>query len=215
MVMSHATPSSFVEHFEHYAERYARDVAPSYADAHRYLIAHASHDKPARIVDIGCGNGVVLNALARRGVGTRRVGVDPAGALLRWAALAEADVEWRCAGAAELPFADGAFDLAFCCLVLPFVDDPSRASAEITRVLVPKGELVTVIIDEQRQTSATPEDPGWMAWLAQRDAAAHRALLDAGLILIAEAPASRATGSEPAGESKAGMRFTARHYLKP
>jgi ubiquinone/menaquinone biosynthesis C-methylase UbiE len=46
------------------------------------------------------------------------------------------------AAAEELPFEDGSFDTAVCTLVLCTVSDPTRALAEIARVLRPGGQLL-------------------------------------------------------------------------
>jgi ubiquinone/menaquinone biosynthesis C-methylase UbiE len=58
---------------------------------------------------------------------------------LRDASLAATVVR---APAEALPFADGSFDFAVSTLVLCTVDDPSRALAEIHRVLTPTGRLL-------------------------------------------------------------------------
>jgi ubiquinone/menaquinone biosynthesis C-methylase UbiE len=48
----------------------------------------------------------------------------------------------NCAGAHELPFADGSFDAAYLVTALGEIPDPARTLAELRRVLKPFGRLV-------------------------------------------------------------------------
>lgn len=61
------------------------------------------------------------------------------------------------AGAAELPFEDGAFDTVVATLVLCTVPDPAAALREIKRVLAPGGQLL--LIEHVRS-----DDPGRAKW---------------------------------------------------
>ena len=108
------------------------------------------------VVDVGCGNGMYLAELARRGFGGRVLGVDlsfgmlaaarqrlpatpvPAGPAPAPAALANAD-------AAALPLRDGAADLAFAMHMLYHVPDPADALRELRRVTRPGGRVVIVL----------------------------------------------------------------------
>jgi len=92
---------------------------------------------PGCILDVGCGEGVLAAAWARRpGVG-RVVGVDVEDARLRaaWAAPAPPGLELRAIPPAPpLPFDDGAFDLVAAVEVLEHVADPDALLAELARV---------------------------------------------------------------------------------
>jgi SAM-dependent methyltransferase len=89
-----------------------------------------------RVLDIGCGTGRALEALAARG--SRVWGVEPEPEM---AALARERVSTvKVASAEGLPFKDGWFERALMWLVVHLVDRP-RAFSEAARVLVPDGRL--------------------------------------------------------------------------
>lgn len=102
-----------------------------------------------RVLDAGCGTGVLLEALARA--------VGPTGCLVGLdhnpAFLAEARqrieatdvsevVELREGDALALPFADASFDGSHCERVLMHLEEPGRAVAELARVTRPGGWVV-------------------------------------------------------------------------
>ena len=99
-----------------------------------------------RVLDLGCGTGIVARtAAARVGADGRVVAVDVNPAMLehaRGVAAAEGvSVEWHEADASAIPAADASFDAALAQQVLQFLDDPAGALAEMARVLVPGGRL--------------------------------------------------------------------------
>jgi ubiquinone/menaquinone biosynthesis C-methylase UbiE len=97
-----------------------------------------ARDAGGRVLEVGCGTGRNLPLYPPRG---RLVGVDPHPqnvARARRRAPSRPLVQAR---AEALPFRDGAFEVVVSSLVLCSVDDPSRALAEIRRVLAPGGEL--------------------------------------------------------------------------
>ncbi|MES1945300.1 type 11 methyltransferase [Salinisphaera sp. PC39] len=96
-----------------------------------------------RILDVGCGSGVLLQRLAQGTPGAALSGVDLSGAMLAVARrrLGPA-VDLRCAAAEELPFADGAFDTVVSVSMFHFIRRPEEALREMRRVLAPGGRLV-------------------------------------------------------------------------
>lgn len=107
--------------------------------------------KPQSLLDVGCGEGLVLKSLESHLSGTRCAAID-----LDPAEVADAarNLPWcdvQVGSAYEIPFADGSFDLVICSEVLEHVDDPARALAEIKRV-TSKYALVSV-----------PREPIWRA----------------------------------------------------
>jgi SAM-dependent methyltransferase len=88
----------------------------------------------ARVLDAGCGEGVIVEEYARRLAIT---GVD--------ANYASAHVTQGSLG--SLPFPDGSFDHALCLDVLEHLsfEEQPRALAELHRVLTPGGELFVSI----------------------------------------------------------------------
>ena len=114
-------------------ECYARDLARRVAAA-----------RPARVLEVAAGTGVVTRALAATlPAGTRLVATDLNPAMLDHAAtlpIARA-VEWRQADALALPFDDAAFDAVVCQFGAMFFPDKARAFAEARRVLAPGGRF--------------------------------------------------------------------------
>jgi ubiquinone/menaquinone biosynthesis C-methylase UbiE len=97
-----------------------------------------------RVLDVGCGTGLVAAALAER---ARVTGVDPEPEMLAVArGRVPPEVELRQAPAEELPFEDASFDAAVLRLVVHLVDR-SRAFPELRRVLAPGGRLVVATFD--------------------------------------------------------------------
>jgi 2-polyprenyl-6-hydroxyphenyl methylase / 3-demethylubiquinone-9 3-methyltransferase len=94
-----------------------------------------------RVLDVGCGGGLVAEALARRGADV--TGVDLSGAALATArahaAAGGLSIRYEQGRAEALPFADGAFDAVVCADCLEHVDDLERVVAEVARVLRPGG----------------------------------------------------------------------------
>lgn len=94
-----------------------------------------------RALDIGCGAGFISEELAAAGFAV--TGIDPSQVAIE-AARSHAGkqglpVEYMVGAGEELPFADAAFDVVFCCDVLEHVRDLDRVIAETARVLRPGG----------------------------------------------------------------------------
>lgn len=88
-------------------------------------------NRPESILVIGCGDGLEAAILADR-LATRVIGVDVSHA---FDPDASKQVELRVADAMALPFDEGSFDLVFSFHVLEHVESPTRALAEMRRVL--------------------------------------------------------------------------------
>ena len=112
-----------------------------------------------RVLDVGCGRGLLLVEVGRRlGESGRVIGVDlwsedevfdETEAIYHNAAVEEADhrVELTNADVRALPFADGAFDAVVSGLALHHIegfDSRVHAVREIARVLAPEGRVVLI-----------------------------------------------------------------------
>lgn len=93
-----------------------------------------------RILDIGCGGGSHMSALAAAGWET--VGIDPSDAQLQLAR--ERGCEVMLGYAEALPFEDGSFDAAVSIWTNTDVDDWRTAVQEARRVVRPGGPFVCV-----------------------------------------------------------------------
>jgi SAM-dependent methyltransferase len=100
-------------------------------------------------LDVGCGTGAlsetILGAVEPREV----VGIDPSEAYVAHASqhLADGRARFQTGDAQALPFNAAAYDAAVAGLVLNFVPDPSRAVAEMARVVRPGGVVAVYVWD--------------------------------------------------------------------
>jgi 2-polyprenyl-3-methyl-5-hydroxy-6-metoxy-1,4-benzoquinol methylase len=97
-----------------------------------------------RVLDAGCGDGVLSLTLAERGGQVTGVDADPEMLAAARARIAGAgmDVAFIQGELGGLPFADDAFDVVVAVTVLCFVPDAEVALAELARVVRPGGRLV-------------------------------------------------------------------------
>jgi 2-polyprenyl-6-hydroxyphenyl methylase/3-demethylubiquinone-9 3-methyltransferase len=98
-----------------------------------------------RVLDVGCGGGILAEAMARSGA--RVLGIDLAAPLIEVAELhaVEAGValDYRLIAAEALAAeAPGAFDLVTCMEMLEHVPDPAATLAALASLVRPGGEVV-------------------------------------------------------------------------
>ena len=99
-------------------------------------------DRPAVIVDLGCGDGSALAVAARHNPGHRFAGIDWSGDALRRAHALDLTVLRAAVTAPGLPVADGAADVVIMSELIEHLVDPDGAIAEVRRVLRPGGSLL-------------------------------------------------------------------------
>jgi 2-polyprenyl-3-methyl-5-hydroxy-6-metoxy-1,4-benzoquinol methylase len=116
--------------YDNFMGRYARELAPVFADFAGVRSGNA--------LDVGCGSGVLAEELASRLGAENVAAVDPSPLVEACAArVPGADVR---KGAAEaLPWPDASFDAALAQLVLHFLEDPVAGLVEMSRVTRPDG----------------------------------------------------------------------------
>ena len=113
----------------------------------------------ASVLDVGCGSGVDLAALAQRvGSGGRVVGLERSGALIE-AARAQGreragPIELVQGDACALPFAEAEFDACRADRTLQHVEQPEAALAEMVRVTRAGGR---VVVTESRWGLVAPD----------------------------------------------------------
>jgi len=109
---------------------------------------------PRSLLDVGCGEGVLVEAWAKRLGDGRVVGIDLEEESIQagWAERQEPNLEYRVMEAENLPFADNEFELASAIEVLEHVPDPAHTVAEMARcaerhllVSVPREPLWRVV----------------------------------------------------------------------
>ncbi|MEO8480728.1 MAG: methyltransferase domain-containing protein [Acidobacteriota bacterium] len=136
-------PPSSVSRTGEYAARgdYHRELSPDWEFYPTYLAkmeavrAYLNRlPAPARVLDAGCGEGVLVEEFRSR---LRIEGLDPN---YQSAHVTQGSL-------VNLPYADSTFDRALCLDVLEHLsfDDQARALAELHRVIVPGGELLVTV----------------------------------------------------------------------
>lgn len=124
-------------------DRHARDRAC--LQEHRHLPLHwavlgaLGPLTGVRLLDVGCGVGLLLREAAERGAWV--AGVDAAPERLEIARWALVDADLRVGDLAAIPYDNGRFDAATACNVLQYADDHGAALAEIIRVVRPGGKI--------------------------------------------------------------------------
>jgi 2-polyprenyl-3-methyl-5-hydroxy-6-metoxy-1,4-benzoquinol methylase len=90
---------------------------------------------PGSLLDVGCGEGILVHKWATRMPSARIVGIDLEEESIQagWAERRAANLEYSVMKAENLPFADGEFELASAIEVLEHVPDPEHTLAEMAR----------------------------------------------------------------------------------
>jgi 2-polyprenyl-3-methyl-5-hydroxy-6-metoxy-1,4-benzoquinol methylase len=90
---------------------------------------------PTSLLDVGCGEGVLVHRWAQRLGECRVVGMDLREESIQagWDRRRAPNLEYRVMEGASLPFADGEFDLASAIEVLEHVPDPEHTLSEMAR----------------------------------------------------------------------------------
>ncbi len=91
---------------------------------------------PTSLLDVGCGEGVLIHEWAQLIAPARVVGIDLEEPSIQagWAQRQAPNLEYRVQQAENLPFADDEFDVATAIEVLEHVPDPADTVAEMARV---------------------------------------------------------------------------------
>ena len=108
------------------------------------LVDFANVQPGEKLLDVGCGTGVVAVTAALRGAKTS--GLDLTPELLEVAKANQqiakcGDVEWTLGDVEELPYQDGTFDVVLSQFGHIFAPRPEVAIAEMRRVLKPGGRI--------------------------------------------------------------------------
>jgi 2-polyprenyl-3-methyl-5-hydroxy-6-metoxy-1,4-benzoquinol methylase len=106
---------------------------------------------PRSLLDVGCGEGVLVHKWAQRLGGSRVVGIDLEEPSIQagWAQRKAPNLEYKVMKAENLPFAENEFDLACAIEVLEHVPDPEHTLAEMARCA------------EHRLLVSVPREPLW------------------------------------------------------
>jgi SAM-dependent methyltransferase len=148
--------SSSTEHFDRLAAEYTKlRGSPPFDDPLSEAVVELGDLRGRRVLDIGCGTGVVLGLLMRD-FDVQGVGLDASSKMIDAARRELPEVaEFHIGSAESLPFADATFDAVLMRLVVHLIDRP-RAFAEALRVLRPGGRFVVTTSDRDAFASYWP-----------------------------------------------------------
>ena len=106
---------------------------------------------PISLLDVGCGEGVLVHQWAQRLAPARVVGIDLEEPSIQagWAQREAPNLEYKVMKAENLPFAENEFDMACAIEVLEHVPDPEHTLAEMARCA------------EHRLLVSVPREPLW------------------------------------------------------
>jgi SAM-dependent methyltransferase len=125
------------------AEVYERFFVPALFDQWPARLLDLADVAPGhRVIDVGCGTGVLARA-AYDAVqpGGEVEAVDPNGGMLAVARRLAPEIGWTESAAEDLPFESDSVDRVVSQFALMFFSDPAAAVSEMARVLRPDGHL--------------------------------------------------------------------------
>jgi len=154
--------------YTRFMARYSEPLAVQFADLAGVASAGESSNGPVslslggqQVLDVGCGPGALTAELVRR-LGPASVhAVDPSESFVAAARTRLPETDVRLASAEQLPFEDGAFDIAMAQLVVQFMNDPVAGLREMARVTRPGGVVAACVWD--RGGGRSPLSPFWKA----------------------------------------------------
>ncbi len=140
--------------YDRFMGRYSATLSPQLAD-----LAGVADGR--RVVDVGCGSGMLTAELAGRVGADAVAAVDPSDAFVSAIRQRHPGVDVRHGVAEQLPFPDDAFDAALSQLVVHFMTDPVAGLREMARVTRPGGTVAASVWDLVGNRS--PISPFWLA----------------------------------------------------
>ncbi len=117
-----------------------------YRGAHDAVFAELRAEGSRRVLDVGCGTGILAARIGADAEGPRVVGCDLSMGMLRRAA-ARVRGAWVQGDALRLPLRDGGLDAVVTTQAFHFLADRRAALAEFRRVLRPGGLLVIAMVN--------------------------------------------------------------------
>jgi ubiquinone/menaquinone biosynthesis C-methylase UbiE len=128
------------EVYDRFVGRYSPELAEAMCDA-------AGVRPGQRALDVGCGSGALVVALAGRLGADNVAGIDPSEPFVEAALAKVPGARIEVAPAESLPFDDGEFDATLSQLVVNFLADPEQGLREMVRVTRDGGGVAGCVWD--------------------------------------------------------------------
>ncbi len=112
-------------------------------DLRHYLYSRLEFSRASRILEVGCGTGVLTSEL-NRFTSAAAFGLDCRLTHLEFARQSDSSTYFAQGDAQALPYPAHAFDLAYCHYLLLWVCDPAAALLEMRRVTRPGGVVLAL-----------------------------------------------------------------------
>ncbi len=126
--------------YQEWDEQFARQAGWT-RGIRAHLYRRANLLRAHRVLDVGCGTGVLTEELAGRTQG-QVTGVDLDPGMVEFCRKRKGKAEYQLGDAHDLSFSDGWFDLVVCHFVLLWCTDAAKAAREMVRVTRPGGAVV-------------------------------------------------------------------------
>jgi ubiquinone/menaquinone biosynthesis C-methylase UbiE len=126
--------------YDRFVGRYSPQLA-------RAMCAAADVRPGQEALDVGCGSGALVVALAEVLGAEKVTGVDPSEPFVAATRAKVSGARVLVGSAESLPFGDGEFDATLSQLVVNFLDDPEQGLSEMSRVTRPGGVVAGCVWD--------------------------------------------------------------------
>lgn len=135
--MSEQSRDFFEERAEGWEER---NYTPEKRSRLEEMLAGLELDPGGAVLDVGCGEGVLLPYLRDiMGAEARIIALDPSAAMLRGAAAKGGGALIIQGRAEDIPLESGTLDRIICFAAFPHIEDKAAAASEFHRLLKPGG----------------------------------------------------------------------------
>lgn len=122
--------------YDRFMGRWSRRLAPMFAE-------FAQLRDGGKVLDVGCGTGILCQAVAAVTRDSEITGVDPSPFFVEYARTHVADprIRFDVGNALELPYPDATFNQCLALLVINLIAQPEKAVSEMCRVTRPGGSV--------------------------------------------------------------------------
>jgi ubiquinone/menaquinone biosynthesis C-methylase UbiE len=131
--------------YDAYMGRWSRRLAPMFVE-----FAQVSDD--SKILDVGCGTGILSQVVAAATLSSEITGVDNSVPFVQYGRthVAEPRIKFDVGNALELPYPDATFDQCLSLLVLELIPKPEKVLSEMCRVTRSGGSVAVCNWDGSR-----------------------------------------------------------------